>query len=85
MIFNLCLLTIILANKSKFIITGTLFRFYILAYCSFRFFIEFLRADTGLPIFSGLKVIQINLFLVILYFSWWLFINIKTQSNNRQT
>ena len=82
MIFNLCLLVFILVNKSKFIITGALFRFYIVAYCSFRFFIEFLRADTGLPIFLGLKVIQINLFIAILYFSWWLFINNKTQLKN---
>ena len=81
MIFNLCLIVLIVLNKSKFIISGALFRFYIVAYCSFRFLIEFLRADTGIPIFIGLKVIQINLLIAILYFSWWLLVNNKSKSN----
>ena len=76
-IFNMCLLCFLFINKSRFHISGALFRTYIVAYCLFRLFVEFVRADTGLAVFMGLKPIQINLFLAILYFSWWLWKNNK--------
>ena len=75
MIFNICLLVVIYMNKSWFHISGALFRFYIVAYCTFRFFIEFFRADTGTSILLGLKPIQINLFIGVVYFSYWLYKN----------
>jgi len=74
-LFNLCLLAILLMNKSWFHISGALFRTYLVAYCAFRLLVEFVRADTGLAIFLGLKPIQINLLLATLYFSWWLWKN----------
>ena len=80
MIFNLCLLAIFWMNKSWFKISGALFRGYIVAYCLFRFFMEFLRADTGFAILLGLKPIQINLLIAVLYFSWWLWKNNRSQS-----
>jgi len=71
-IFNLCLLVVLWMNKSRFQISGALFRTYIVAYCSFRFLVEFIRADTGLAVFGGLKPIQMNLIIAVVYFSWWL-------------
>ena len=81
MIFNLCLLVVLYINKSRFHISGALFRCYIVTYCSFRFLMEFFRADTGVFLFIGLKTIQINLVIAIIYFSWWLWKNnrIKTK------
>jgi len=79
MMFNICLLIILYINKSWFHISGALFRFYIVAYCLFRFLVEFLRADTGIPVLLSLKPIQINLVIAILYFSWWLW---KNNRNN---
>ena len=81
MVFNICLLILLNIKKSWFYISGALFRFYIVAYCLFRFLVEFLRADTGASVLLGLKPIQINLLFAIVYFSWWLWKNNRNEND----
>ena len=66
--------------RDHFKTNGGLFRFYILSYCTFRFFEEFLRADTGSSIFFNLKLIQINLLISIVWILYWFK---KNQFNNQ--
>ena len=70
-IFNIILFIILIKLRDYFKVNGAVFRFYIFAYCLFRFFEEFLRADTGDSIFLGLKLIQINLLISILLIAYW--------------
>ena len=70
-VFNIILFVILLKLRDYFKVSGALFRFYILAYCFFRFFEEFLRGDTGVAIFLGLKLIQINLLVSIGLIAYW--------------
>lgn len=74
-IFNLLLLILLLKIRDKFKTNGSTFRFYLLGYCVFRFFEEFLRADTGIVILLNLKPIQINLIISIIWITYWLFKN----------
>ena len=56
---------------------------YIVCYATFRLFEEFLRADTGIEILYGLKFVQFNLLCVIIYFSYWLYLNeFKSRKKN---
>ena len=74
-IFNLLLLILLLKIRDKLKTNGSTFRFYLLGYCVFRFFEEFLRADTGIVILLNLKPIQINLIISIIWITYWLFKN----------
>ena len=70
-IFNIILFLILIKIRNNFRVNGALFRFYIFSYCLFRFFEEFLRADTGDAVFLGLKVIQLNLIISIILIAYW--------------
>jgi len=70
-IFNVILFIILIKIRDYFTVNGALFRFYIFSYCVFRFFEEFLRADTGDSFFLGLKIIQINLIISIGLIVYW--------------
>ena len=69
--FNIILFIVLIKLRDYFKVNGALFRFYIFSYCLFRFFEEFLRADTGEGIFLGLKIIQINLLISITLIAYW--------------
>ena len=72
-IFNILLFILILKIRDKFKTNGALFRFYIFSYCTFRFFEEFLRADTGPSIIFNLKLIQINLLVSVGLILYWFY------------
>ena len=74
-IFNLLILLTLIKMRDKFKTNGSVFRLYLLSYCTFRFFEEFLRADTGAVILLSLKPIQINLIISIIWITYWLFKN----------
>ncbi len=80
--FNTLLFTTILKLKDRFKTSGALFRFYIISYCTFRFFEEFLRADTGTAIFLNLKVVQFNLLISILLIVVWFYRNEYKKTEN---
>jgi len=79
-VFNILLFIVMIKIRDHFKTNGGLFRFYILSYCMFRFFEEFLRADTGASIFFNLKLIQINLLISIVWILYWFK---KNQFNNQ--
>lgn len=74
-LFNFMLFAFILKIRDRFIAIGSLFRVYLILFCLFRFFEEFIRSGTGEPIFIGLKFVQIYLLVGIVYFTKWLYIN----------
>ena len=83
-IFNILLFIVIFKIRDNFKTNGALFRFYVLSYCSFRFFEEFLRADTGAALILNLKLIQINLIISVCLILYWFYkyeIN-RTRSNS---
>ena len=76
-LFNILMIVLLFQYRSRINIKGLLFRIYLISYCSFRFFEEFVRADSVGSYFFGLKIIQINLLIGALYFSWWIIKNKK--------
>ena len=72
-IFNILLFIVMFKIRDNFKTNGALFRFYILSYCSFRFFEEFLRADTGAALILNLKLIQINLIISVGLILYWFY------------
>ena len=74
-IFNIFLVFLLIKIRNKFKTNGAQFRFYIFGYCTFRFFEEFLRADTGLGTILTLKPIQINLILSVIWTLYWIYKN----------
>ena len=74
-IFNLALFAVLWRLRDRFKVRGSLFRLYLVAYGTFRFFTEFIRADSPFPIGGGLKPVQVMLLGAILYFGWVLFRN----------
>ena len=74
-LFNIIIFLILFKLRTKIHTVGALFRFYIVFYATFRFFEEFVRADTGATLLYGLKFVQFNLLCVIIYFAYWIYKN----------
>jgi phosphatidylglycerol---prolipoprotein diacylglyceryl transferase len=74
--FDLLLFAFLFAIRDRLRVRGSTFRVYLLAYATFRFFLEFVRGDSPFPAIGGPKPIQIVLALaaaryaVILFRQW---------------
>jgi len=70
--FDLLLFAALFALRDRLRIRGSLFRLYLFAYATFRFGLEFIRADSPLPAAGGPKPIQILLAVAAARYAWLL-------------
>lgn len=75
LILDLILFFIIWRLRDKMPQPGDLFRLYVVGYCSFRFLVDFTRADPH--VFLGFTLVQVLYSITIVWFSYRLYVSYR--------
>lgn len=70
--FDLLLFGLLFVLRDRLQTRGNLFRVYLLGYATFRFGLEFFRADSPWPAIGGPKPIQVLLVIAVARYAWLL-------------